>query len=1152
MSPAEGGLFPNEPRRGLPREPYAPADYIDHLQRLMRYDRIGAAARLERQPSQIADVRATRVLGGYAFLAQLAPPGRTVRIIVTESSSQGARVSADCSRGCFQHKFCEHAAMLAYYLETNRKRIPLVADEHAGTTLAARQSDAQVARAPAVLTSPAPVQIAAPVAPAIVPARDRWIKEIAARRHAVDAASKQRARSGQVRFLFDFRRDNANKEFFSRPRVRPVFLPQGADPRETIDIDVSSATTCTLTHATTAERGLVRQLAAFDPMLGTSQQHRSLALDIGAHFEWMREAIASGSAVTRQPPYDVMVPMSLREGVVSPDFVWEEQRTGKLTLTSPYLRKGFLPMDLHGSTAILERATGIITELDIETDLFAALANLPAIPLKDVAAFSERWRATPALKAIPAPGESALKILRVAPGARATLAAARIPHVSGDGREHQVLRLQLNFTYGALTADPCDLAQYVVDPNKPLMRYLRDANAEARVRAAIERGLSAREYKFGDESRAYVLAWKDNVREHVLSIMHFLERDGVAVELDPNLGVVIEEADDVAYGTAEIGSGGGWFDLDVGVSVGGQKVSLVPLLEQVLGNPSIKLDDVAAELPAGGKATLTLQDGRVLRVKHEQLRQLFGPLYEWLNVTQARRSGRIRLPRAAATALREEAVIWTGAEHLRRLRETIARVEAVPATPPGFRGELRPYQSEGVRWLNTLAECGLGGVLADDMGLGKTVQVLAHAAMRKHAGISRHPVMVVAPTSLSFNWVDEAKKFAPGLKVLQFTGPDRMQHLPHLQEYDLIITTFGLMRSDSKRLLDQRFDLIVFDEAQALKNEKSLSAKAARELKADRVIVVTGTPLENHLGELWALVDLALPGLLGESPVFRKRFRNPIEREGLAKVRRILNERIGPFILRRTKEGVARELPAKTEIEQSIELGPKQRALYESLRIAMHDKVRELIGQKGLAQSGIEVIDALLKLRQVCCDPKLVKLEQARSVDESAKLEHLVTILPELVADGRKVLVFSQFTSMLDLIQEKLVEHSIAFARLDGDTSPTDRRNEVARFQEGKVPVFLLSLKAGGVGLNLTAADTVILYDPWWNPQVENQAIDRAHRIGQDKPVFVYKLRCVDTVEDRILDLQRRKAELARAVLEGGTTTGARFDHADIDHLFGA
>jgi SNF2 family DNA or RNA helicase len=353
---------------------------------------------------------------------------------------------------------------------------------------------------------------------------------------------------------------------------------------------------------------------------------------------------------------------------------------------------------------------------------------------------------------------------------------------------------------------------------------------------------------------------------------------------------------------------------------------------------------------------------------------------------------------------------------------------------------------------------------------------------------------------------------------------------------------------DIEALIVFEWSIAVLDEAQAIKNPRSKVALAASRLHAAQRLALTGTPIENHLEELWSIFTYAVPGLLPERSRFTRLFRTPIEKHGNADRRAALGARIAPFLLRRTKEGVAQELPEKTEIVQRVPLIGRQRDLYETIRLTMHKRVRDEVERRGLARSRIVVLDALLKLRQVCCDPRLLKLDAAAGIHESQKLDALLEMLESLLDDGRRILLFSQFTSMLDLIVPELGKRNIPFVELRGDTR--DRETPVARFQNLEVPLFLISLRAGGTGLNLTAADTVIHYDPWWNPAVERQATDRAHRIGQDQHVFVYKLIAEDSVEERILELQERKAALAATLFDEAAGPTVDLDLADIDRLF--
>jgi SNF2 family DNA or RNA helicase len=454
------------------------------------------------------------------------------------------------------------------------------------------------------------------------------------------------------------------------------------------------------------------------------------------------------------------------------------------------------------------------------------------------------------------------------------------------------------------------------------------------------------------------------------------------------------------------------------------------------------------------------------------------------------------------------------------------------APPRGLKASLREYQKQGLSWLQFLREYEFNGVLADDMGLGKTVQTLAHLLLEKQKKRLDRPCLIIAPTSLMSNWRREAQQFAPALKVLVLQGPERQQHFADIDKHDLILSTYPLLVRDHETLLAREYHYLILDEAQVIKNPRAQAARLARDIRARHRLCLTGTPMENHLGELWALFDFLMPGFLGDTKSFTQRFRTPIEKHGDDEQRRRLVRRVAPFLLRRRKAEVIKELPAKTEILRSVALDGKQAALYESIRLSMEKKVRDAIAQKGLARSHITILDALLKLRQTCCDPQLLPLAQAKKVGESAKLEMLMDMLPEMIEEGRRILLFSQFTTMLEIIERRLDEAGIAYTKLTGQTR--NRDDVIERFRRGEADVFLISLKAGGVGLNLTEADTVIHYDPWWNPAVENQATDRAHRIGQDKAVFVYKLITENTLEEKIMAMQARKQALADGVYKQG------------------
>jgi non-specific serine/threonine protein kinase len=437
------------------------------------------------------------------------------------------------------------------------------------------------------------------------------------------------------------------------------------------------------------------------------------------------------------------------------------------------------------------------------------------------------------------------------------------------------------------------------------------------------------------------------------------------------------------------------------------------------------------------------------------------------------------------------------------------------------------------------------------MGLGKTLQTLAHILAEKEAGRLTDPALIVMPTSLIPNWQDEAARFAPALRVLALHGSKRKALFEQIAAHDLVLTTYALLPRDLKQLAGRRWHLAILAAAQNIKNPRSKAALAVGQLDAGQRLCLTGTPLENHLGELWSLFDFLMPGWLGDAKTFTRLYRTPIEKKADAQRLAHLVARVRPFLLRRTKEQVARELPPKTEIVKRIELSDVQRDRYETLRLAMDKKVREEIQRLGLGRSQLVILEALLRLRQACCDLRLVEgageAAAPLGAGDSGKLSALLEMLDELISEGRRVLLFSQFTSMLALIEDELRARKIGYVKLTGATQ--DRRAPVEAFQAGGVPVFLISLKAGGAGLNLTAADTVIHFDPWWNPAAEAQASDRAYRIGQDKPVFVYKLIARGSVEEKIQLLQQSKANLASSVLGGAGAGEWSLSEADLDAL---
>ena len=581
--------------------------------------------------------------------------------------------------------------------------------------------------------------------------------------------------------------------------------------------------------------------------------------------------------------------------------------------------------------------------------------------------------------------------------------------------------------------------------------------------------------------------------------------------------------------TMHVSSGIDWFDLTGHVDYDGVHLPLPALLAAARrGDGFVALGDGTMGLlpdewlkKQGLLARLSTTEGDALRFRPSQAALLDALL--------------AALPEATCDELFTRA---------RRELQTFAGIAAADP-PPAFTGVLRDYQRAGLGWMLFLRRFGFGGCLADDMGLGKTVMVLALLAeIHQHGNGDRQagPSLVVAPRSLVFNWRREAERFVPALRVLEYTGTGRSDLRQRLAEHDVVLTTYGTVRRDAAHLTSTRFEYVVLDEAQAVKNASSASAKAVRLLAGTHRLALSGTPVENHLGELWSLFDFLNPGLLGASSAFAGAGGRSLDESAVATLARGLR----PFVLRRTKAQVAVELPAKTEQTIYCELKKPQRALYDQLRHHYRQALLDRVAKGGIGRAKLQVLEALLRLRQAACHPGLI--DPDRAADPAAKLEVLIPRLVEAVDEGHKTLVFSQFTSLLAILRARLDAEGLAYEYLDGRTR--DRQAKVDRFQtDPECRLFLVSLKAGGVGLNLTAAEYVFLLDPWWNPAVEAQAIDRAHRIGQSRQVFAYRLIAKDTVEERVVELQARKRALADAIISADESVLRTLGREDLELL---
>ena len=653
----------------------------------------------------------------------------------------------------------------------------------------------------------------------------------------------------------------------------------------------------------------------------------------------------------------------------------------------------------------------------------------------------------------------------------------------------------------------------------------RDLKAEKAALARMLRaGVTRDRYANSYDSAQYQLTAKN-----LPKVVGQLSAEGWLVEAQ---GQIIRRAGEL---TINVTSAIDWFDLEGTCDFGGVSASLPALLAAL----------------RRGEAYVELDDGSRGMLPDEWLKR-YAPLAEL-----GRAEGdRLRFVSSQAALL--DALLAAQESHRVSVDEPFAKLRArlhafqgvqPRQEPPSFVGELRNYQREGLGWLHFLDEFGFGGCLADDMGLGKTVQVLARLEERRaqQAAVAgspdapaRLPSLVVVPRSLVFNWIEESRRFAPQLRVLNYTGLERREAVDRLSDQDLVITTYGTLRRDIARLGKVDFDYAILDEAQAIKNAASQAAKACRLLRARRRLAMTGTPVENHLGELWSLVEFINPGMLGRSNKLAQLFS--ARANGRAKgqtsdtdvdERRagavsLLGRALRPFLLRRTKQQVLTELPSKTEQTLFCELDAAERKQYDELRDHYRQSLLARIDKEGVNKSKIHVLEALLRLRQAACHPGL--LDKKKVDADSSKLETLLEQLGEVLDEGHKALVFSQFTSLLAIVRRKLDKQGVVHEYLDGRT--VKRQQKVERFQtDPDCQLFLISLKAGGQGLNLTAAEYVFILDPWWNPAVEAQAVDRAHRIGQERQVFAYRLIARGTVEEKILQLQEKKRSLAEAIV---------------------
>jgi superfamily II DNA or RNA helicase len=801
----------------------------------------------------------------------------------------------------------------------------------------------------------------------------------------------------------------------------------------------------------------------------------------------------------------------------------------KLTLTEPQARVGrklVAKLYREQEEADLTRVVLVLPGCILFEDVLARLdpSVLPQaiakarrlrevkVPADQEDQFIEEVWQTPGLPQVELPDDLRWEQVRPEPKPRVSIGPVKIGSMTW-------LIGKLGFDYSGVVIDSEDTRQALCDANQRRIVH-RDEAKEAAAHGELDRlGATPASYaeryhgtfKVARKDFAPLVVALNEAGWHVEAEGHILRRPGAT--------------------HISLASGVDWFELDGHVDYEGEQVGLPKLLEALRrGEDFVTLDDGSrGMLPSewlaryAPLAQMGEAEGDTLRFKPSQALLLDA----WLSAQ----------PEVDIDAA------------FKRVRERLRSFEGVPshAEPAGFSGVLRPYQREGLGWLLFLEEFGFGGCLADDMGLGKTIQVLAMLVERRNRRTSkkaRPPSLVVVPRSLVQNWIEEARRFAPELRVLDYTGMARIEAREQFDQFDVIVTTYGTLRRDAGHLKDMPFEYAILDEAQAIKNAASQAAKACRLVQSQHRLAMTGTPVENHLGELWSIFEFLNPGMLGRSNSLK--LLSSKGTEGDAEGVRLLAKALRPFILRRTKEQVLSDLPEKTEQTLYCELDTQQRKLYDELRKHYRDALNHRIEKEGINKSKIHVLEALLRLRQAACHPGL--LDKSKADEPSAKLETLLEQLEEVFNEGHKALVFSQFTSLLALVRKQLDKRNVVYEYLDGRTR--DRQKRVDRFQtDPACPLFLISLKAGGLGLNLTAADYVFILDPWWNPAVEAQAVDRAHRIGQNRRVFAYRLIARDTVEEKILQLQGSKRKLAEAIISADNSLIGQLTADDLQVL---
>lgn len=832
---------------------------------------------------------------------------------------------------------------------------------------------------------------------------------------------------------------------------------------------------------------------------------------------------------------DSRSPVSFSNHHFSPKFTWESvgHTMKRLSSNLKFVKRG---CDDSGDfyllntdpVLVLNCSKNLIHEMDpsIDKEKLSRLMNPPDIPAEQVASVHRKLADSFPI-AIEVPDGLNQKDI--------TEPATAFLHIFEDKDSGGVVRhLYLQFKYGRhkINFHPYGATTTVYFYNVPNI-----VNRDLRFEQESIETLRKLGFKSSNIGNKLIFEIPDHFKrqEAMQKWRVFLTKDidnlreaGWDVVFDKGFNLEFAPSSDI---TAETKKSNDWFSLSFDFEFNGEKQSLVPHVSQII--EEIKSFD---SLP--DEILVEIKPGKFVPVKTDKLLPFIEVIKQLFDLREKDGSLKVKTYNAHLIAGLDQKVTWKGDKEILELGEKILSFDGIkPIRKPKFiDAKLRDYQRDGGSWLNFLNEHGFSGILADDMGLGKSLQTLLILEFLKSHKRLTGPSLLVVPTSLVDNWGNEINKFCKSLTFLKFVGIKRGEMLNRVQDVDVVISTYRLIFNDLDFHKKAGYDYIIVDEAQMMKNPKTQTAQSICSIPAKNRLALSGTPIENHLGELWSLFHFLMPGFLQSKSQFKKHFQTPIEKHDDEERHDQLKRRIRPFILRRLKSDVAKELPKKTTIVKYISFDKKQAEFYESVRMAMNKKVADAVSKKGLNRSHINVLEAIMKLRQACCHPPLIDMSAAKAIDESAKLNFTLDMIDEILHEGGKILVFSFFQSMLKVLSSELDKKEVSHSMLIGETSAKKRSEAVNSFNSGSNDIFLISLKAGGTGLNLPRADTVIHYDPWWNPAVEEQATDRAHRIGQENQVFVYKLICKGSIEEKILELQEKKRRLQSSIYSGGVS----------------